>query len=301
MFHRVRRHLTPSTAIALTALVFALTGGAFAATSHGGGSTAKQTASNTVAAAAKVKPRAKPGPRGPAGPKGATGAAGATGATGPGGPTGAAGQQGAKGDTGAAGANGTNGKDGESVVATALAPGEDGCLEGGAKFTAGGGGEATACNGEKGEGGTGGGGGGYPKTLPAGETETGAFSAYFEKSGITFTAISFPIRLPLPLNVEHVHFVTSVEQSGHTAPSECPGSAEKPTAAKGNLCVYEGFHSEAEPPATINELTVTTFINPGPGGEGPIGAGATGASLRVSYEGTEEKVFITGDWAVTAL
>jgi Collagen triple helix repeat (20 copies) len=295
MFHRTRKHLTPSTFIALLALVLALTGGAFAATGQSG--------SSTRATTAKVKPRAKPGPRGPVGPRGATGATGAPGATGPTGPTGAlgaVGPQGPKGDTGAAGANGHDGANGASVVSAALAPGEDGCIEGGSKFTVGGN-ETTACNGEKGEAAVGGG-GGYPKTLPAGETETGSFVAYFEHNkGVTFTAISFPIRLPLELGSSAVHYVTTAEQEGHTAPSECAGSAEKPTAVKGNLCVYEGFHAEAEPPAVISELTVTTIAKPVADSEGVIGAGTTGALLRVSYEGTDEEgVFLGGDWAVNA-
>ena len=36
MLQRVRKHMNPATAIALLALVFALTGGAFAATGAGG-------------------------------------------------------------------------------------------------------------------------------------------------------------------------------------------------------------------------------------------------------------------------
>jgi hypothetical protein len=295
MFHRTRKHLTPSTFIALLALILALTGGAFAATGKGGGAT------RGTAVAAKVKPRAKPGPRGPAGPKGATGVTGAPGSTGPAGPAGPqgpVGAQGPKGDTGAAGANGHDGANGESVVSTALAPGEDGCLEGGSKFTVAGK-ETTACNGEPGEAAAGG--SGYPKTLPAGDTETGSFAAYFSTAGVTLTPISFPIRLPVALNSSQVFFVTTAEQEGHTAPSECPGSAEKPTAVKGNLCAYEGYHSEAEPPAVISELTVTTFLDPGPGGEGPLGAGVAGAALRVKYEGTDEEgVILSGQWAVSA-
>ena len=59
MFHRVRRHLTPATFIALLALVFAVTGGAFAASSHGGGAPTgtgvKAIAAKPLATAAKSK------------------------------------------------------------------------------------------------------------------------------------------------------------------------------------------------------------------------------------------------------
>ncbi len=272
MFHRIRKHLTPSTAIAFLALVFALTGGAFAATSHGGGSP------RATAIVAKAKPRVKPGPRGPAGPKGATGATGAAGAagppgtTGPGGPAGAKGENGAVGAAGTAGATGPQGPQGEK--------GEKGL------------------QGEPGEPASG---GGYPKTLPAGETETGSFVANFEKTGATFTAISFPVKLPLEIGVGEVHYVTVEEwgkENGKTPPAACQGTGGKPTAEKGNLCVYEGRHSEG---AAISELAVTGFVKAASEGSSPLGAGTTGALLRVAYEGTEEGVFLSGTWAVTAL
>ena len=94
MFQALRKHLTPSTFIAFVALVFAVTGGAFAAGSHGGGSPVQATASSgrvgsatplATSAKSKGKSKSKAGPRGPAGPKGATGA------TGPAGPAGATG------------------------------------------------------------------------------------------------------------------------------------------------------------------------------------------------------------------
>ena len=105
MFSRIRNrlHLTPSMAIAFVALVLALTGGAFAATPHGGGG------ATATAAKSKAKPKAKAGPRGPAGPAGKTGA---TGATGPAGATGPGGAAGAKGETGGAGVQGVQGETG---------------------------------------------------------------------------------------------------------------------------------------------------------------------------------------------
>ena len=64
----LKKHLNPSTFIALLALVFAITGGAFAASGNGGGSGAKATASvghsTRLAAIAKSKPK----PKGKAGP-----------------------------------------------------------------------------------------------------------------------------------------------------------------------------------------------------------------------------------------
>ena len=42
MFSAIRKHLIPRTFMAFVALVFAMTGGAFAASSNGGGSGAKR-------------------------------------------------------------------------------------------------------------------------------------------------------------------------------------------------------------------------------------------------------------------
>ncbi len=139
MFHRVRKHLTPSMLIALLALVFAVTGGAFAATNGGGKASNKLTAQTA---------KSKRGPRGPAGPAGAPGKEGKAGATG------ATGKEGAAGKEGPAGTNasllGPAGPAGESVLISALTPGQEGlCEEGGSKFTVGG--KTTmACNGETG-------------------------------------------------------------------------------------------------------------------------------------------------------
>jgi len=90
MFSSFRNRFGIPSVISVIALVFAMFGGAYAA-SNDSGSGAKATAS------------AKKGPRGPRGPKGPAGPAG------PQGPAGAAGAKGDKGDTGAAGSNGSQG------------------------------------------------------------------------------------------------------------------------------------------------------------------------------------------------
>jgi Collagen triple helix repeat (20 copies) len=209
MFSTVRKHLSPATALAFIALVFALTGGAFAATGSSG------QGSNLTASTAKAKPKAKPAPRGPAGPKGATGAPGAAGATGP------AGAAGAKGETGAAGAPGAPGTPGE--------PGKPGVKgETGVK------GE----QGIQGEPGT----TGYTETLPAGKTETGTFSAMNTgtEAATIFDAISFSIPLAAPLDGTHVHLIPA----GETGEEGCTGGTSKaPLAEPGNLCVYATFIS----------------------------------------------------------
>ena len=94
MFSAIRRrmHITPSTMIATLALVFAMSGGAYAAS--------KYIITSTKQISPKVLKSLK-------GAKGATGAAGAAGAAG------AQGAQGLKGETGAAGSAGVKGEKGE--------------------------------------------------------------------------------------------------------------------------------------------------------------------------------------------
>ncbi len=100
MFSKIgsRLRLSPATAIAVVALVFAMVGGAFAAGNSG---------SSSSAVASKKKPKPKRGPTGPTGPAGAPGSAGGAGPQGPAGPAGKDGSTGPTGPTGAAGANGT--------------------------------------------------------------------------------------------------------------------------------------------------------------------------------------------------
>jgi Collagen triple helix repeat (20 copies) len=87
MMKVIRRNLTPPTALAVVALVFAMCGGAIAAKSS---TTADASKSNR----GPKGPRGKQGPPGVAGPQGAKGDTGARGERGP------AGEQGPKGDTG---------------------------------------------------------------------------------------------------------------------------------------------------------------------------------------------------------
>src|ERR1700735_4554795 len=115
MFSSIRKYLNPTTAVAFVALIFAMTGGAFAMNTSGsnartGARDAQLAPSGSplaTAAKGKAKSKTKAGPRGPAGPVGKTGATGPAGATGP---TGATGPGGPQGPQGPAGANGTNGE-----------------------------------------------------------------------------------------------------------------------------------------------------------------------------------------------
>jgi hypothetical protein len=298
MPQRIRKHLTPSTFIALLALVFALTGGAFAATGSGGSAGSKATASATpVASTAKAKAKTKAGPRGPAGPKGATGATGAAGATGPGGPAGPAGPTGPAGGAGIQGTAGTNGTDGESVTNTKLVAGKQTtCPEGGAEFKVGAGTATKACNGEKG-------------VIHPGETLAPEASEYGEWTApviqgtplpvgdvLDVPVASFTIPLAAPLPEADVHYINEageevLEGGVKVKPplADCKGSASAPTAEPGNFCVYDGRETSVESESgliyqagTLNE-----------------GAGTTGAHEHFTVTGTYQPNGF-GTWAVTA-
>ncbi len=227
MFQTLRRHITPATILAFVALVFAITGGAFAASGGRGGGTGSKTTASVrrgapvaTIAKSKAKPKTKAGPRGPAGPQGATGAAGPAG---PAGPAGAAGKD---------ATNGTNGQDGAAGVSVTSSkePAGVNCKAGGSKFVSASG-TTYACNGENGQ-------TGFTETLPEGKTETGTWGFSVHTAGLYVEPLSYAIPLAAPLAKGKAHFVTAAEVEGHTAPAECPGSAAVPSAVEGNLCVY---------------------------------------------------------------
>jgi hypothetical protein len=287
MFSAIRKHLSYANVAATMALVFALTGGAVAATSHsGGGSTgSKASASVTpVATVAKAKKKAAPrSTRGPAGPKGATGAAGATGATGAAGPTGPAGAAGAAGagTPGAQGVQGEKGTNGESVTNTKIAVGDEAKCKGlgGSEFTVGAT-KTTACNGEKGA--------IHPKeTLPPEASEYGVV-AFVAIAGprVGFTA---PISFPIPLKAELPGTGVHVIEFGTKDAGKCEGTLAAPTAEPGNLCVYLREGSRFAP----SELEIAS-----PATE-VAGAGTTGAELA-GVNGNETAAADHGTWAVTA-
>jgi hypothetical protein len=198
MLEKFHRRFGVPGVVSLLALVFAMTGGAFAAQGQLSSSSGENAQSAQAKASAKGK-RGPKGPRGPRGPKGATGPAGPAGAAGPAGPAGPAG---AKGDTGAQGPAGPAGQQG--------APGQQGEPgPAGEPWTAGG-------------------------TLPSGETETGSWAFGGATDGATvYAPVGFAIPLADPLDADHVHYTGSF---GFAA--NCLGSVAAPTANAGHLCVY---------------------------------------------------------------
>jgi hypothetical protein len=188
--------------ISVIALVFAMFGGAYAASKddgNGTGATASAKKKN------KKKAKAKRGPRGPKGPKGAAGAAGPQG---PAGANGLPGAQGAKGEKGSTGVQGPQGEQGPQGIQGIQGP-----------------------QGQIGESGT-----FSTEPLPEGETLTGVFAASSSAAGVMITEVSFPI----PLAAEPAGF--ELKEAGYDGggAGNCPGSATNPQAAAGRICLYVG-------------------------------------------------------------
>jgi hypothetical protein len=129
---------------------------------------------------------------------------------------------------------------------------------------------------------------GFTETLPPERTETGTWS-YSEPAGAAVIAsISFAIPLAKALEEDAVHWVPKEKQT-----NECKGSAEKPEAALGNLCVYEandqGTTSLTIPDILKSGLPIAFF---------KMGASTAGALL--AFGEAEGTAVGSGTWAVTA-
>lgn len=284
MFSAMRRRVrvSPAGVVAVLALVFAMSGGAYAAN--------RFLITSTKQISPKVLKALKGAP-------GATGANGANGAPGPAGPAGPAGPQG---PGGAGGAEGKAGAPGASVVSaeskTKIGP----CKEGGSEFKVG---SATtfACNGEKGKEGTFGG-----QTLPVGKTLTGlwAASAFGTAAppnpgfGRALAAVSFALPVSPALELSHARYIGVEEGEGEAKEKlpeaevngvmvkVCTGNEEHPVAVEGYLCIFakdeHNVFAAAKPTAEI-----------------PSVSGATVGFTVSAFTGGEGAMWIDGTWAVT--
>lgn len=275
MFSRVRSRLTYANVVLTLALVFAMSGGAFAAKHY------------LITSTSQISPKVLKQLTGKAGSAGTAGPAGPAGPVGPGGPTGA---PGANGKDGTDGTNGKDGAAGESVSAKeVVVSNKTKCAGlGGIEYTVGG--KTTlVCNGQT----------GFTETLPVGKTETGAWAVTDNKSGgggaLVKTAISFTV----PLAAAPAKGQVISEPVGYTGTtSECPGTAAEPKAKEGFLCVYaaELTGSLGSAPVVVAPASlVETFEE---ALEAEASAGTSGAKIVIV--GTEEVVFGAGTWAVTA-
>ncbi len=273
MFSAIRRcmHVSPATVIATLALVFAITGGAYAAKKYLITST-KQISPSVLKAL-----------------QGKTGPAGGNGAQGPAGPAGPQGPAGAKGENGVAGTNGTNGTNGTSVSSVESATKAIGpCKAGGSEFTSASG-KTFACNGKEGSFGG--------QALSAGKTLRGAWSAYsygeaeFPNAGYgtAGTAASFALAVS---GVPATHYIGDGDGEGEgkeaeaIVKGECKGTSSDPGAAAGNLCVF------GESEVNLFSFGPTISLNGDP--EETIG-------FRIAAPSGPAKgvVSMEGSWAVT--
>jgi len=284
MFSRLKNNFGIPGVIGVIALVFAMFGGAYAASSSGGGSKAT--------AAAKGK-------RGARGPKGATGPAGPQGAPGAKGDAGAAGGQGAAGKDGTNGTNGTPGTNGTSITNTAEPTGTGNCEgRGGAKFAVGAGSPTFACNGKEGQQGIPGTPGttGFTETLPSTKTETGEwFISHPVNVAAEFGEGLAPVAFPIPLTAAAATTVSSngvevMHKADGSPPTNCTGgSLNEPKANPGYLCVYIGeasqWKSAQEPVVSFKADFATPGVN---------------TSGTLLYTELKETGYGSGTWAVTA-
>jgi hypothetical protein len=256
MFSAMRRRvrISPATVIASLALVFAMTGGAYAASKY------------VITSAKQIKPSVLAQLKGKAGANGAQGAPGAQGPAGPQGPAGA------KGENGANGTKGTDGKDGVSVTGS-VEPAGANCKAGGSKFVASSG-TTYACNGEKGKEGTFGG-----QSLPAGKTLTGVYAASALVEGEE-PHVQAGVSFALPVSGEvTAHYIKAGET---TLPHGCTGNANEPGAEEGNLCVFSQSEENVGIAAAGPQGSPTSTIGAVIVGIAP----ETGEGKNVAFSGT---------------
>ncbi len=294
MLRKTRKHFTYANVAMTVALVFAMTGGAYAASKY------------VITSTKQIKPgvlkqlQGKPGANGS---QGAAGPAGPAGATGPQGPAGAVGGAGTKGENGAPGTNGKDGTAGVSVTSKEFTGVKGECEDGGSVFTAAEGKVTQACNGKEGSPWVAGG------TLPSGRSEKGSWSAFGEPAlvkgvGVPFPALMTALSFSIPMSSAPKVAVVSLGANGGGAGSGCPttSSATNPEAEPGFLCIFVTALANANEPVVSNSV-FSPEANPLNSGKGQ--AGKTGALLLVVKE-VEEGAFkegplsIYGTWAVTA-
>jgi len=268
MFSTLRTRFGIPGVISVIALVFAMFGGAYAASNS--------TSGGKATASAKAK-------KGPRGPKGATGPAGPAGAQGPAGPAGAKGDAGANGSNGADGAKGANGATGnKGATGAAGATGATGF----SGFT------STLPSGKT-ETGT----FAFKETAPLERLEPISFPIPLAGS-LGESAV----------HVINADGSKELSVTGEVTPTKCgvaltpAGTTENPAAAPGNLCVYlkslEGaLTSSGLITNPSSEPCEAAGCLPDFGGPG-AGAGVSGALLHIEPIAEVQSGY--GTWAVTA-
>lgn len=261
-------------AISVAALVFALIGGAWAASDGG------QSASISKRDYQGKAKRALHGPRGPQGPEGEQG------------PVGPQGPAGVDGRDGVDGVNGINGAAGSSIVTREIPIGDPTCNAfGGTEVEVEGSGEAEQlCNGEEGLRGPQGSPWSAGGTLPAGATETGGW-AWFNFTTSTSNApapISFDIPLAAQLDADHVHYVSATGKDGAATGTLTSGSKAVTGFLKtsGNIGVGSYVTGAGVPANTT--IAACSTANCNTTGEITLSAAATASGTGVALTMTQK-------------
>jgi hypothetical protein len=281
MLSFARRRITFANVAMTVALVFAMSGGAFAAGKF------------LITSTKQISPKVLKSLQGKAGK------AGAAGAQGPAGPAGPAGPQGPAGPGGAAGAPGGKGENGVSATTAAIPTTSSKCAHNGGVEVKSASPAAEVCNGTT----------GFTATLPKGKTEQGTWATVFAPGavgvvpqGIISTSFNIPLSAalsqtecdggtgPRPAACQ-IHLVKEtgkelvVNKEGApeevTASSACSGPGQ---AAPGNLCIYTT--GEAGNSIFSREIETTTL------------GGVVVVINNPAKEGNGQPDF--GTWAVTA-
>jgi Collagen triple helix repeat (20 copies) len=274
MFSKLRDRMgTAGLVVAVIALVFAMLGGAYAATS----SSKKKFVTKPEAVAIAKQYAGKPGAPGAAGP------------TGPAGPQGAAGAKGNPGEKGEKGENGKNGKNGENG-------------ENGSPWTAGGTLPPSTAKGcpctETGTWSTG------AVNVKKGEFDVPISFPIPLAADLTAPTVLEPT---LALQVHYIYKVSgknterfvnwSVPELEEVESTACTGSVAEPTAKPKNLCIYEGKNEAFETVAGFGGRPISNSdIRVSPNESAP-GASKVGAFLRLNA--SAESAQAAGSWAVT--
>jgi Collagen triple helix repeat (20 copies) len=265
MFSKIRRRLTYANVAATLALVFAMSGGAYAAGHFLITSTKQIKPSVLKQLQGRAGKTGANGAQGPAGPGGPQGPGGAQGPAGPAGPTGATGATGPAGPTGPAGKNGADGTTGftETLPSGKTLKG-DWALVGSAS-------EA---------------------------------SDHFNDSvsfGIPLSAAPTPHYIREDGKEPFFNEVTGKEEE--RAPIGCPGSAAEPEAEAGDLCVYATKEENNHEAVFQNRLfpKICSAANYAGGCIPVVGPAADEFGFNILTLSKEEgPVTDAGTWAVTA-
>jgi hypothetical protein len=122
--------------------------------------------------------------------------------------------------------------------------------------------------------------------LTKGNEETGTWAAI---GAVELAPISFTLPLEEELEASNALYISQTEVEKHEVPHGCSGTAEKPNAENGFLCVFEGGFVTGEQEAVAILKSSASFAP---------GADQTGALVFIAAKSAESH--FTGTWAVRA-